>query len=328
MKIHWFSITVFNLHEHALDMWQQFFHFELGDLVDTPRTGRGFRHISVGLNEAKLYYDPIEQHESKQYYHFEFTGSSCDCMIPTRFSDFVACLLQDNILFRVTRVDFAFDNAPFSPMDFFDHVVSGDVVSLAKRETLSSYNHPFQLREDGQEGCQGCYLGSKTSERFLRVYNERGYTRVEFVCKDKRADAVVRVLFQFDYKYWDALGRQHLKQYVDFPSWDLWNDFLGDIDKAGLLISPARKVALIKMEKWFQRQVSVALSVYYDVHGWEVAQSLIDTMLMEATNSRNRDRYKSVLALRSPFEPLKNLVPPDPHPDWELFLEDFQAAEG
>lgn len=90
---------------------------------------------------------------------------------------------------------------------------------------------------------------------------------------------------------------------------------------ADLVITPARKVALIRIEKWIESQVSVALSVFYDVHGWADAQTKIDRMLFEARHSRNRERYKSVLALSAPFEHLQSLQVPETHllADAEMF---------
>ena len=324
MKIHWFSVTVFAPFEHAHDMWLKFFHLELGDLVDTVRAGRGFQHISVALKETKLYYDPIPQKDINlnlpYYYHFEFTGEGCECVIPTHFQDFLFALNQDGVMFRVTRLDVAWDGLSFTPKEFYERIVSGDVVTSAKRGTLSYFCQPFDICEDGQIGNEGCYIGSRTSERFVRVYNKRGLTRFEIVYKADRANSVSFDMFQYHYSDWDFVSREHVLDYINFPDWSLWSDFVKHAQQADLHISPARKVSLIKIEKWLYRQVSVALSVYYDVHGWENAQSYIDRMLLEASNSRDRTRYKSVLVLASQKETFEALEVPDVH----TFLDDIE----
>lgn len=314
MKIHWFSITVFNTYEYCLDLWNNYFHLELGDMVQSVRGGRGFQNIDVALHEAKLYYNPVQQADNvKDYCHFEFTGSACDCVIPTHFRDFVQFLQSDGVLFKVTRLDIAWDDLQFTPEEFYQSVRADLAVTPAKRTSLSIVQSPYELRENGEMGCDTCYLGSKSSSRFIRVYNKRGGTRLEFVCREDRAHAVALSLFEHMYLDWDITAREHLLDYVDFPSWSVWKDFIKYALPADLVITPARKVALIKIEKWIERQVSVALSVFYDVHGWADAQSKIDRMLLEASNSRDRSRYKSVLALRPPYEKVKNLRVPDTH---------------
>jgi len=322
MKIHWFSVTLFASYELCLDLWHQYFSLELGQLVNTSRGGRGFQNIDVALHETKLYYNPVAQGDVvKEYCHFEFTGQSCDSVIPVHFRDFVHRLSDDGIIYSITRLDLAWDDLAFTPQEFYQFIHSGSVVTPAKRETLSLVQSPFELRDDGQEGCDTCYIGSKTSERFLRVYNKRGGTRLEFVCKGLRAHVVASDIFGYMYADWDIIARENLLDYIDFPSWSLWQDFIKFAQAADIVISPARKVALIKIEKWIERQVSVALSVFYDVHGWEVAQEKIDRMIFEAINSRDRSRYESILQLAPPFQNLRALQVPELH---SLIDFDFQ----
>jgi len=293
-------------------------------MVSTVRAGRGFQHISVALKETKLYYDPIPQKDTNlnlpYYYHFEFTGEGCECVIPTHFQDFLFALNRDGVLFRVTRLDVAWDGLSFSPNDFYEKIVAGQVVTSAKRETLRLDRSPFALQDDGQVGCDTCYIGSGSAERFVRVYNKRGLTRFEIVYKGDRANAVAIDMFQYHYSDWDLVSREHVLDYINFLDWQLWEEFIKFAQQADLHISPARKVSLIKIEKWLYKQVSVALSVYYDVHGWENAQSYIDRMLLEAQNSRDRSRYKSVLALSSPQKTYENLKVPEIH----TFIDDVE----
>jgi hypothetical protein len=314
MKIHWFSITIFSTYQEVLRLWSDHFQLELGEFVQTPRGGRGFQNIDIALHEAKLYYNPVQQSDiSKDYCHIEFTGSACDCVIPTHFRDLVDELQNLSIPFKITRLDIAWDNVTFTPEEFYQSVRAGLVVTSAKRHTLSMVSSPYEQREDGQSGCDTAYLGSKSSNRFVRVYNKRGGTRIEFVCREERANAVALDIFSNLYRDWDVTARSHLRDYLDFPTWSLWLDFIKYAYQADLVITPARKVALIKIERWIEQQVSVALSVFYDVHGWKIAQNKIDRMLFEASNSRNRERYKSILALSSPYQDLQLLQVPETH---------------
>jgi hypothetical protein len=327
MKIHWFSITVHSSYDYCLDLWDKFFSLELGELQNTTRGGRGFQNIDVGFFESKLYYNPIQQTDGtvKDYCHFEFTGSACDCVIPTHFSEFVSQLQGQEIKFKVTRIDIAWDDLSFTPLEFYKRVYDGEAISCVKlhkegsnNENFSVYQSPFELRDNGQVGTSTCYFGSKTSQRFLRVYDKRGGTRLEFVCRDDRAHFVTLDIFQHNYSDWDIVARENLLDFVRFDYWLQWLEFVAFAQKADLVISSARRVSLSKIERWMDRQLAVALSVFYDVHGWKEAQSKLDRMLLEARESRNRDRYKYVLALRPPFENIGRSVVP-----WTHFVSEF-----
>ncbi len=65
--------------------------------------------------------------------------------------------------------------------------------------------------------------------------------------------------------------------------------------RASLKISSARRVTFAKLEGWLDSQVSVALSVWFDVQG-EQAQIAFLEMLRKARR-RNRSRYAAVLEL-------------------------------
>lgn len=329
MKIHWLAITIFSSREDVLSLWDKFFELELGSMVETPRGGRGFQNVDVALHEAKLYYNPVQQSDiAKDYCHLEFTGSACDSVIPTHFRDLVDYLLSVSISFKITRLDVAWDNLSFSPEDFYQSVCAELVTSPAKRTSLSFVSSPYEVRENGEAGCHTCYFGSKSSHRLVRVYNKRGGTRLELVCRDDRAHAVALDIFDNLYSDWDFVAREHLLDYIDFPTWSLWQDFIKHAKQAYLVITPARKVALTKIQGWLERQVSVALSVFYDVHGWKEAQIILDRILLEAANSRDRSRYSAVLAMRPPYENLKSLNVPDIHSYIDFDLDTSPLAYG
>ena len=276
----------------------------LGQLQNTPRGGRGFQNIDVALNEAKLYYNPVPQGEQvKDYCHFEFTGSACECVIPVRFAEFVSMLQLQNIQIKITRLDIAWDDLPFTVLDFFTRVKNHEAITPVKLNVFGSKNEnfslvqsPFELRENGEIGTSTCYLGSKTSQRFIRVYDRRGGTRLEFVAKDDRAHAVALDIFSYSYIDWDVTAREHLLDFIRFETWDLWLKFVAFAQQAELVINSSRVASLTKIHHWLDRQVAVALSVFYDVHGWDEAQFIFDRMLLEARN-KDRSRYSAVLQL-------------------------------
>lgn len=330
MKIHWFSITVLCDYDFGLQLWNYFFSFELGALSNSSRVGRGFQHIDIALQEAKLYWLPFPQKNiTYDYVHFELPGSACDVVLPERFTQFYAYLKDNGMKFRVTRLDLAFDNCPFTPADFFDRTLSDDCFTYAKRETFTFTSSPEYLNQDGSKGSDTTYIGSRSSTRFLRVYNERGFTRLEIVVKEDRAVAVADQLFQGEYTEWANIAKAHLQDFIRFKEWDKWHEFINSVDRADLVISAARKISLSKIRAWLVSQVSPALSVVYDVLGEEETFSMLRQMIIDARNKRDRSRYSAVLAMRSPFEDLSHVTvsmfPPDIDPDWDLVEPDFQV---
>lgn len=307
MRIHWFSFTVHASEEHGRALWAKHLHLGLGDPVSTERKGRGFENISVGLQEAKFYFNPIQQKpkedepETKkkvEYYHIEIPGSACDCLVPSVFSDIVDDLKYSGLRWSVKRIDIAWDNVPFLPVEFFNAVCNNFVVSLAKRETLSLVQTPFEIREDASGfGCDTCYIGSKESQRFVRVYNQRGFNRLEFVCRDERAHVVALDIFSYAYQDWDLTGREHLVQYITFSEeFSQWHKFIGFAKSADIKISSARLISLSSMQDWFERQVSVSLSVWFEVWGERTAMHKLKDIISKAER-RDRSRYSAVLQL-------------------------------
>lgn len=315
MRIHWLSVTVYRDYEYCSDLWQEFFNSALGLLIISGRAGRGFQRMDTALNEARLYSSPIPQSnlDNRDYCHYDFPGSACDCVIPLKFSDFISFLKSDGVEFNVTRIDLAFDEVPFTPLEFYNQIVNDGVVSYVKRETLTIDSSPFALRDDGNKGCDTVYFGSKSSDRLLRVYNKRGFTRLELVCKGDRAQAVALDIFENLYRDWNFVAREHVRQYVNFPEWQSWHEFIGHAHSADIIISSSRRSSLSKMQSWLDRQVSVSLSVLMDVYGTEDGTHKINEMIYNARNNKDRSRYASVLQDGHPFTSLKTLLPPDLH---------------
>ncbi|MEW6402937.1 MAG: replication initiation factor domain-containing protein [Chloroflexota bacterium] len=307
MRIHWFSFTVFSDVEHGRKLWKRHFFHSLGALVSTERKGRGFEAIDVALKEAKFYHTPTQpknedgspkSEKQAEYYNFEIPGEACDCLVPTVFRDVTEDLKSSGLRWQVKRIDIAWDGVPFTPVMFCQAIMWGNAVTLAKRESLSIVQAPFELREDGQMGCDTCYLGDKSSMRFVRVYNKRGPVRLEFVCKDERAHVVALDIFQHLYGDWDLVAREHLTQYIRFTEeFPEWHEFIDGAKSADIKISAARVTSLARGESWIEKQVAVFLSVHEDVWGRKQSRDRIEKLVSHARATRDRSRYSAVLQL-------------------------------
>lgn len=296
MRIHWFSITIFQDPKKRELLWKDYFS-ALGVLVPVGHGGRGYREMDQALLGAKIYYDPVQLTQNgNSHYHVEIPGEACDALLPSVFPALLAELTGCGIRYNVKRLDLAFDDVPFSPQEFLEAIKSEDMVSLAKREKIKLNESPFQLSEDGKrEGTTTVYLGSNSSQRMVRVYDKRGPVRLELQLRDDRAYAVALDIFSRPYEDWEMTAKGHLRQYVDFNNTDWWSLFVNMVVRASLKITNARQVTFAKLECWLDRQVSVALSVWFDVEG-DLAQAEFFEMLKRA-RKRDRSRYAAVLEL-------------------------------
>jgi DNA relaxase NicK len=302
-SVHWFAITIFQDVEKVKAIWAQFFALGLGVLIEKGHGGRRYKQILEALQGAKIYFDYGDEKTKVQHCHIEIPGSACEALTPSTFQDLVNYLKQNEVRFNIKRADFAFDGVPFTPQNFYDGLLSDNLVSLIKRdpslnnESIRIEQSPCKLRENGEVGTTTVYAGSKSSDRMVRVYDKRGDVRLEFQMRDERAHAVCLDVFTHAWAEWENTVKAHVRQFIDFKNTNWWDVFIATSHKADLKISSARRIALSKMENWFERQVVVSLSVYEDIFGKAEARERLNGFITKARKTRDRSRYASVLQL-------------------------------
>lgn len=274
-QIHWLSVTVHAENETAFTLYDKIFKDIMGDLDELGNGGRGFKEIFINHLGVKLYINP--SHGLEKYYHLEIPGQACETLQWENFKalgEYLETYFQG--VYKVTRFDFAFDTMLFTPKDAENAIVENHIRTLAKRESLKIISSPFAKRDDGEIGTLTVYLGSPTSERKIRIYNKRGYTRLEFETKDKRSHLIARqVLLASSHAMWFEIVIQHLRDYIDFDQvW--WFQFISSIERAYAKTSLPREVSLSKVIGWLDKQVTPALSVVMDVLPEDSVQTMIN----------------------------------------------------
>ena len=154
---------------------------------------------------------------------------------------------------------------PFTPQDVEDAISNRQVRSLAKRETLIVHKSPFETRANGEIGTHTVEFGSRFSERMIRVYNRRGFTRLEIELKKDRADLIAKQIFNAsDVSEWWAIMISHLRDYIDFKT-EWWEEFVNGIGRANAIVSNPKEISSERLVRWLERQVSAPLSVAHDM---------------------------------------------------------------
>lgn len=266
-----FAIDYFRITVHAplLECERLFndcFSVALGSLSDLPHGAKGFKGVKGGLLGFQLKHTPGA---NREYCCFEFPGKACGSIAPEQFKDFYFLVTNSENKHKVTHIDLAFDNASFTPKQFHDAIVEDFyraeneepiIRSLAQRENLDWHSQALKMREDGSgRGKDTCYFGSRSSERFIRVYNKRGPTRVEFEVKGERAVAIAAYLMYSEIDEWPQIAIANIKDFIDiyYPWWD---KFIGDEDRAYMKLNCGKEVELERSKEWLIHQVAPALA--------------------------------------------------------------------
>lgn len=288
-RVHWLSLTVHGSSQDAFVLYDIFFRDLFGDPEDLGHGGRGFRSLLRGLLEIKLYLNPITNLDD--YFHIEIPGQACDHLTWDHYKA-LEIYLHSNFegKYQYKRVDFAFDGVPFTPEEVEHAIRENQLRSLAKRETLSIHGSPFENRDNGEKGTYTVVLGSRNSERMIRVYNKRGPTRIEFQMKDKRAHVIGCELFSApNVDDWYPIMIGHLRDYIDFKtSW--WEEFTQSIGRAWVTVSNPKDVSMENLLDWYEKQIAPAFSVIVDTQTPDVINKMIN-----GGRSRRSPRYHILL---------------------------------
>jgi DNA relaxase NicK len=201
-------------------------------------------------------------------------------------------VIRSQIACTVRRIDFAFDTGSFTVGQVLDVLMSGEgYTSPAARASIIHVNSPFQLREDGKTGCETVYLGSKTSERRLRVYNLHGPTRIELQVRGDWAVAWGCKILLTPYEEWASTAAGMLATYIDIET-DWWRDFFKSAVMSDIRVYSARHVDVDRLKRWISKQVAPALFALQAAEGLEEWQAFIVSNVTE----KRLERYEHIMA--------------------------------
>lgn len=182
---------------------------------------------------------------------------------------------------KVVRLDLAVDRVPFTPADAYEAVLAGQVVSWVKRGRDGTVSHVWHASNRDGEGTT-LYIGRRSSQRFMRIYDRRGPTRIELELKDAYADAAARELVER--RGDDAeLARfvvGCLREFCDFGVQDgahgsrnaellpWWRAFVGDAERIGKLVADRRAALSVdRTLRWVDRAVVPSLAMIVTCYG-------------------------------------------------------------
>ncbi len=186
--------------------------------------------------------------------------------------------------FKPTRVDFAWDDFPFTPREAKRLVLRGSVRTRAQRKT-AKWHEDYRKIGAGEIG-ETFSFGGRGSDHFLRCYNSRGFDRGELELKGDLAVAAYELL-QGSLQQACAAAIGFLRRFIDFvdpatdtnksrqellPEWAAW---LLKVEKAVLDLPPRPVDTLVRVADWFTKQVAASAALLRRAYGPEVLEQLI-----------------------------------------------------
>lgn len=150
---------------------------------------------------------------------------------------------------RVSRIDWAKDDCPIDVSELADMWQKGYIRTKLRNACL---------HRDLNTNKQTIYIGSRQSEKFVRIYDERGPVRVEFEIKGKPAHNIGKVFAETGEELWEACSNGILRvcKSTDPHNKELdkrWEDFVGSAAKADF--PRTEKSTLVKTVRWLKQSV-------------------------------------------------------------------------
>lgn len=219
-SIDWFEYTV-HWHSAALQQYRNGYAL---DALATAVTGHlagwikekpcnGYPYVVSAADCSGLRFMATEPN-ARMGIHVSWSGSALKTVNPMAILKM--CGRQDG---TPTRIDLAVDCPDtFDQYDLYATLSAGQAKTASRTHQLIQSNKGWTI-----------YVGSRTSEKFLRIYDkqaeaglEEPLTRVELECKGDYAEAISAYVLQHGYSHFPEI----IRAYCDFPDNPAWVEHL------------------------------------------------------------------------------------------------------
>ena len=238
VSIHWLSITYFvNIVVAMTHFLKEFLGEEIEDELEwseyfyaSEHGARGYRALYFGPEGIRLYGYP----HTGQHCHLEIPGKVIEKYGNQKVIDYLKSLKEQDYEWRCKRVDIAFDYCPFTPLECYEAWQRGDVHSKCHRNSWD-----WRENADGRT----LYIGSRMSDRFIRIYDRRGFTRLELEFKNRWSENFARVITEIEPDQWIKQCIGYLIDFIDFNTSDpsscvsWWEKFIDEAPSIKLDVS-------------------------------------------------------------------------------------------
>jgi hypothetical protein len=234
-----------------------------------PGGGMGFKRIYLGPGGWRLYGDPAVADRRGEFGYCTLqVGSQGLALVDVEgLRDELRDLRTRGVKISCSRIDLAWTGVAFGPGDVLEALKAGEVRTLAKRAT-------FRELKDLHGPGHTVYMGSRTSERYLRCYRkvgggDDGRDRIEMECKGERAERVFDDWLGLGGDEWRDRAMGHLRDYVDFGrGW--WGEFTRGVVRAMCKIANAGRASIERSLGWVEKAVAPTLAMLAEAFGGDM----------------------------------------------------------
>ena len=182
--------------------------------------------------------------KGSSYVCFEVKGEGCEFYGSNLLQGFIASLNRSGERWHMVRLDPCWDGVGFGPDLLHETVKAGNLNS----RTFDSRSRDLWQNALGKT----CYVG-KGKERMVRLYDRRGFNRLEFQVRKQWATALAGELAEAEVSRWSSISLGYLRRTVDFvdrsksaqacrcPLLPWWSSFVGEVEKSGVAIGSHRE---------------------------------------------------------------------------------------
>lgn len=279
-RLHWLTFTVFDDPTRALLLVTNRL-LQLPDVLPEEffkkmdSGSRGYKTVYMGLDAIRVYTDPSD--ETKRY-TIEVPGEALEKYVSWQnLQDLFLELTFCKIRWKVSRLDLAFDmqeKSELTPTRLNNYLRDGGTLRCpAERKTIM-FITPTYTETEGANGST-LYIGSRTSERFIRIYDRRGFTRVEMETKKRKSDHIARELFKRPLDEWTEIAKSFLLDYIDFSDHDYWKQFTDGVIRPAKIENNYLNKTLKSTEEWIHKTVSPTLAMMARIYGMNVLKDIV-----------------------------------------------------
>lgn len=282
----------------------------VGESVERLAHGRYGYADGYAVGPVRVFHHPANE---SMGVCVEVEGAGCEVMGTGRVAS-----LADELKLRVSRLDLAVDGCPFTPADLRREWVKGNVRTRVKKPDVARLEAQGLTVRPGLEDVRvhkwhesttgtTFYMGSRASEQYARVYDQRGPVRFELELKGDTAAAAAPLV-------WEAIGAGNLgpvalgliRRFVDFVDAEsdahasrrdllpMWAEFVSGVERATLSLEEVVERTLDEVWEWLEHQAGPALALIASAGRLGALQELA-----RRGRLRWREKHRDVLA-RSP----------------------------
>ena len=285
--IDYLSLTLYTFLDNAIELYKRFFEEDLGCLAKAS----GSRFYKDQYTAVGGFYLQGNHRAANKRVHarFIFPGEACRYIDFDKFKLLKLEADKKGIEMRCTRLDIRIDNCPFKPLQIAEDIKQGKARTKADISTLKIFEQPLEKNEKGDIGTQGLYLGSRTSNRYLRIYDQHGFTRFELECKEDYADAYFNSLIYYEDKFEDLI-MGYCMDFIEMDT-DYWREFTQGYERIKYSPNIYKDKTIEGFRKFLVKQCAIVFSIIYDIEGPEI---IIDLLFRGRNARKGNSKYSAI----------------------------------